>query len=61
MGNTQREEEVVIEVSNEDVAKEVGYALLGRAGNIHEDPVEEGEEIALELRDKGQEIIEEYE
>lgn len=52
---------IEIEVSDEAVAREVAYGILGRAGDIHDNPDDEYEDHALELRDVGQELALEYE
>jgi hypothetical protein len=54
-------ETIEIEVSDEFVAAEVAYGILGRAGDIHNNPDDEYEDVAIELRDVGQELLEEYE
>jgi len=53
-------ETVEIEVSDEDVALEVAYGIIGRAQDIHENPHDEFEEVALELREVGQNLAAEY-
>lgn len=53
-------EEVNIEVSDEDIALEVGYAIVGRATDIHENPHDDFEHVAEELRNIGREICKEY-
>lgn len=61
--DTQRGETIEIEVSTEDVAKEVAYALIGRAQTIHDSPIADPDEekTAIELRDRGQQLLDEYE
>jgi hypothetical protein len=54
-------ETIEIEVSDETVAAEVAYGIIGRAQDIHNNPDDEYEDVAIELRDIGQEMIEEYE
>ncbi|AGM11521.1 hypothetical protein M199_gp145 [Halogranum tailed virus 1] len=51
---------IEIEVSDDDVALEVAYGILGRAQDIHDNPDDEFEEVALELRDVGQNLAAEY-
>jgi len=53
-------ETIEIEVSDEDVALEVAYGIIGRATEIHENPDDEFEYIAEELRDLGQNLAAEY-
>jgi hypothetical protein len=52
--------EIEIEVSDEDVAREIAYGILGRAEEIHENPDNESEDVALELLMVGQELAAEY-
>lgn len=54
-------ETIEIEVSDESLGAEVAYGILGRAQQIHENPDDEYEEDAIELRDIGQELLKEYE
>lgn len=51
---------IEIEVSD-GLGKEVAYGILGRAQDIHDNPDDEFEEAALELRDVGQELLDEFE
>lgn len=53
-------EEITLEVSDKGVALEVAYGILGRAQDIHENPDDQFEEIALELREVGQDLAAEY-
>lgn len=54
-------EKIEIDVSNRDVAKEVAHGIIVRARQIHNNPDDEHEDIALELRDVGQELLSDYE
>lgn len=54
-------ETIEIEVSDTDVAREVAYGILGRAGQIHENPDDEHEEVAVELKEVSHSLLEEYE
>lgn len=51
---------VALLASDPDVAYEVGIALLGRAQKIHENPDDEFEDTALELRALGQQIMDQH-
>lgn len=53
--------ELTITPSDEDVAREVALGIIGRAQEIHNNPDDEFEDTAEELRDIGHEILEEYE
>lgn len=53
--------EVTIEASDEDIAREVAYGIIGRAQDIHDSPDDEFEDTAIELRNIGHEILEDYE
>lgn len=53
--------ELTIEVSNDEVAREVAYGILGRAQDIHSNPDDEYEHVAIELRDLAWGLIDEYE
>lgn len=57
---TDQSTTMTIGVSDEDVAREVALGILGRAQDIHENPDDEFEDIALELRDIGQEQLATY-
>lgn len=52
---------VEVEVSSEEVAREVVYGILTRAADLHEDPNPDNEDVAIELRDVGQDLLENYE
>lgn len=54
-------ETIELEVSNEQVASEIGYALWGRSYDIYRNPDNEHEDVAEELADLSRELIEEYE
>lgn len=58
---TDESETIEIEVSDESTALEVGYGVLGRAQQIHDNPTDKHEDTAIELEDVAREIIEEYE
>jgi len=51
---------MTFEVSDEATAREVAFGILGRANQIHENPDDEYEETALELRSLGNQLLEEY-
>ena len=53
-------EEMTFEVSDKATAREVAFGILGRANEIHENPDDEHEETALELRSLGNRLLEEY-
>ena len=53
-------EEVSIEVSDKEMAREVAIAIIGRAQDLNESPGEESQEAAEELRDVGQDLYKEY-
>ena len=48
-------------VSEEEFALEIGYGILGRAMDIHENPDDEYEELAEELKKVSNEILDQYE
>lgn len=52
---------IEIEVTDEDTALEVGYGILGRAQDIHDNPDDQFEPVALELKKVAWEVIEQYE
>lgn len=52
---------IEIVVSSEDIAIEVGYGILGRAIEIHENPDDELEDVAVELKDTAREVLNDYE
>lgn len=52
---------VEIDVSSEDIAREIGYGILGRAGDIHDNPDDEFEHVAIELKELAWDVINEYE
>lgn len=51
--NTYGMEEMEIRISDEEVAEEVALGIIGRAGDLHENPDDSTEEVALELREVG--------
>lgn len=51
---------IEIEVSNDEVAREVALGIGGRAQDIHENPDDEYEHVAEELRDVFHDLYEEY-
>ena len=53
-------EEVTIEVSDKEMAREVAIGIIGRAQDLNESPGEESQEAAEELRDVGQDLYKEY-
>lgn len=52
--------EITIEVYDDEVAREVAYAILGRANDLYYQDIPE-KEMAQELKDVGQQLLEEYE
>lgn len=58
--NCSMTEEITIEVSDEGVALEVAYAIIGRAQDIHENSHEKFEDTAIELRTVGHNLAAEY-
>lgn len=52
--------DINIKVSDESIAREVGTAIVGRAQKIHENPHDDHEDTAEELRDIGQDLLREY-
>jgi hypothetical protein len=54
-------ETIEIEVSNDTVACEVAYGIIGRAQDIHDNPDNDFEWLAEELRDVGQDLLGQYE
>lgn len=50
-----------IGTSGDEVALEIGYAILGRANDLHDNPDDDAEPVAEELQNIGEEIIERYE
>lgn len=52
---------VEIDVSSEMVAAEIGFGILGRARQVHENPDDEFEDVAIELKELGNEVVEKYE
>lgn len=55
------QETLTLQVSSEEVALEIGYALHGRAIQIHQNPDDEFEHIAEELAELAKEVRDEYE
>lgn len=53
-------EEMEIRISDEEVAEEVALGIIGRAQDLHENPDDSAEEVALELREVGQQLLDEY-
>lgn len=53
--------EVTVEVSNEDIALEVAYGIMGRAQDIHDNPDDQHEDIAIELKEVGNDLRRKYE
>lgn len=51
---------IEIEVSNDEVAREVALGIMGRAQDIHDNPDDEYEHVAEELRDVSHDLYEEY-
>jgi hypothetical protein len=52
---------IEIEVSDESIAREVAYGIIGRAQQIHENPDDEFEDTAIELKNIGNDLREKYE
>lgn len=46
---------------DDETMLEVAYGILGRGHNIHDNPDDEHEDMAVELRDLAHDMIEEYE
>ena len=53
--------EVTIEVSDEQIALEVAYGIIGRANDIHNNPHDECEHVAEELKEVGNDLRVQYE
>jgi hypothetical protein len=53
--------EVTIEVSDEEVALEIAYGIIGRANQIHGNPDDQYEHVAEELKEVGDDLREKYE
>lgn len=51
---------IEIEVSNNEVACEVALGIMGRAQEIHDNPDDEYEHVAEELRDISHDLYEKY-
>ena len=51
---------IEIEVSSEEVATEIGYGVLGRAGDIHNNPDDDFEWMAEELKEIAWDLIGEH-
>jgi hypothetical protein len=51
---------VEIDVSNENIAREIGYGILGRAMDIHENPDDDFEHVAIELKEIAWDVLNEY-
>lgn len=51
---------IEIEVSNDEVAVEVALGIMGRAQDIHDNPDDEYEHVAEELRDVSHDLYNEY-
>lgn len=54
-------ENIDFDVSNSDVAAEVAIGIIGRARQLHNNPDDDLEDVALELRDIGQKLLAEHE
>lgn len=52
---------LTIDVSNEDIAYEVALGIWGRAMDIHDNPDDDFEHVAEELREIGDDLIDQYE
>ena len=53
-------ETIEVEVSNETVAYEVAIGIIGRAQQIHDNPDDEYERLAEELKEVGHGLRERY-
>jgi len=53
-------DEITIEVSDEQKAREVAYGILGRANDIQRNPDDQFEQTAIELEQIALEILSEY-
>ena len=51
---------IEIDVSNDEMAREVALGIMGRAQDIHDNPDDEYEHVAEELRDVSHDLYEEY-
>jgi len=51
---------IEIDVSDDEVALEVAYGIIGRAQDIHDNPDDEFEDVAVELREVGQNLAAEF-
>lgn len=54
-------ETIEVEVSNDTVAYEVAIGIIGRAQKIHDNPDDEYEWLAEELKEVGNDLRERYE
>lgn len=52
---------IEIDVSNENIAREIGYGILGRAQDVHDNPHDDFEHVAEELKEIAWEVLDEYE
>lgn len=55
------DELIKIEASDEQVALEVAYGIIGRAQQIHDNPDDKHEDVAKELKKIGNNLREQYE
>lgn len=51
---------IEIDVTTDEIAREVALGILGRANDIHDNPDDDFEYVAIELRDVGQDLLDEY-
>ena len=51
---------IEIDVSNDEMAREVALGIMGRAQDIHDNPDDEYEHVVEELRDVSHDLYEEY-
>jgi hypothetical protein len=49
--------EITIKVSDEQLVDEIAYGIIGRAQDIHENPDNEYEWVAEELKEVGDEML----
>lgn len=52
---------LTVEDIDDEIALEIALGVLTRAYDIHDNPDDRHEDVALELRDIGQNLLEKYE
>lgn len=53
-------ESIVSVEADEEILREIGYGILGRGMDIHDNPDDDHEDVAEALKDIGQEIVSVY-